>query len=208
MKMLILGATGPTGRHLVNSALKYGDLVTALVRSPAALGDLSDRITVLAGDATSQGDVSVAICGQDAVLSTLGTGGSPFPKELFTRASAAVIDAANQQGVTRLVWMSSFGVGDTFASANILQKIGYCTFLRWMYADKKIADERIRSSSLDWTLVYPTGLTNGPAKGNYRVGDRLRMTGAPMISRADVAAFMHHAAHTSEWIRREAVITD
>lgn len=208
MKMLVLGATGPTGRHLVDCTLECGDSVTALVRNPAALGDLVGRVTVVPGDATSLGDVSTAMRGQDAVLSTLGTGRSPFPRELFTRASAAVIDAAKQQGVSRLVWMSSFGVGDTFGSANVLQKIGYSTFLRWMYADKKIADERIRSSALDWTLVYPTGLTNGPAKGTYRVGERLQMKGAPMISRADVAAFMHQAAHGSDWIRRDAVITD
>lgn len=106
------------------------------------------------------------------------------------------------------MWMSSFGVGDTHASANVLQKIGYRTFLRWMYADKRIADQRIRESGLDWTLVYPTGLTNGPAKGSYRVGDRLPMKGAPMIRRAQVAAFMHQAAHGSEGIRRDAVITD
>ena len=208
MKMLVLGATGPTGRHLVNFALECGDSVTALVRNPAALGGVADRITVFTGDATSQGDVAAAMHGQEVVLSTLGTGGSPFPKELFARASAAVIAAAKQQGVSRLVWMSSFGVGDTYGSANVLQKIGYRTFLRWMYADKKIADERIRSSGMDWTLVYPTGLTNGPAKGSYRVGDRVQMKGAPLISRADGAAFMHKAAHGTEWIRRDAVITD
>jgi putative NADH-flavin reductase len=208
MKMLILGATGPTGRHLVNLALECGDTVTALVRNPAALGVVANRITVFKGDATSQDDVAAVMAGQDAVLSALGTGKSPFPKGLFTRASAAVIGAAKQQGVSRLVWMSSFGVGDTFESANLMQKFGYRTFLRWMYADKKVADERIRSSGLDWTLVYPTGLTNGPAKGTYRVGDRVQMKAFALISRADVAAFMHQAAHGSEWSRRDAVITD
>ncbi|WP_202919011.1 hypothetical protein [Saccharothrix deserti] len=46
------------------------------------------------------------------------------------------------------------------------------------------------------------------AKGTYSVGDRLPMRGNPTISRADVAAFMHQAAHGSEWGRRSAVITD
>ncbi len=208
MKMLILGATGPTGRHLLDCALKCGDAVTALARNPAALGDLANTITVLKGDATSPADVSAAVRGQDAIVSALGQGKSVRPHELFSRASAAVIGAAKEHGVSRLVWMSSFGVGDTFQSANALQKIGYSTFLRWVYADKKIADERIRSSGLDWTLVYPTGLTNGPAKGTYRVGDRLPMKFAALISRADVAAFMHQAAHSSEWVRRDAVISD
>lgn len=119
-----------------------------------------------------------------------------------------MIGASRQQGVLRLVWMSSFGVGDTFGSATVTQRFMYRTMLRGVYANKKIADDRIRAGGLDRTLVYPTALTNGPAKGAYFVDDRLRMRGAPRISRADVAAFMHHAAHSSEWTGRDTVITD
>ncbi|MDX2937200.1 NAD-dependent epimerase/dehydratase family protein [Streptomyces ipomoeae] len=208
MKMLILGATGPTGRHLVDLALRSGDSVTALVRNPVTLGEVADRFTVVMGDATSQRDVAAAALGQDAIISALGQGKSLNPHELFDRASTAVIGAARQQGVSRLVWMSSFGVGATYESATVTQRTMYRTLLRRVYANKKIADDRIRSSGLDWTVVYPTALTNGPAKGTYRVDDRLQMKGAPRISRADVAAFMHRAAHSSEWIGRDAVITD
>lgn len=97
MKILILGATGPTGRHLVDLALRSGDWVTALVRDPAALGEVADRFTVVMGDATSQRDVAVAALGQDAVISALGQGRSLNPRALFDRASAAVIGAARQQ---------------------------------------------------------------------------------------------------------------
>jgi putative NADH-flavin reductase len=64
------------------------------------------------------------------------------------------------------------------------------------------------SSGLDWTLVHPTMLTKGPAKGRYLVGERLPMKGNPTISRADVADFLYKAAHSTEWIHRDAVITD
>ncbi|MEU5677055.1 MULTISPECIES: NAD(P)-dependent oxidoreductase [Streptomyces] len=208
MKLLILGATGPTGRHLLDRALKAGDTVTALARTPGALDDVADRVTVVAGDATAQRDVATAALGQDAIISALGQGKSLNHRGLFDHASAAVIGAAHQQGVSRLVWMSSFGVGDTFDTANITQKAMYRTMLKGVYANKKIADDRIRASGLDWTLVYPSALTNGPAKGTYRVGERVPMKGAARISRADVAAFMLQAAHGSEWSRREAVITD
>ncbi|MFJ8717967.1 hypothetical protein ACIRD9_33160 [Streptomyces violaceus] len=57
-------------------------------------------------------------------------------------------------------------------------------------------------------MVYPTRLTHGPAMGTYSAGDRLPMKGNPTISRADVAAFMHQAAHGTEWINRAAVISD
>lgn len=208
MNLLILGATGPTGRQLVDLALRSGDSVTALARNPAALDDLADRITLVMGDATSRRDVAAGALGQDAIISALGQGKSLNPDGLFDRASAAVIGAANEQGVSRLVWMSSFGVGETFEWATVTQKAMYRTLLRRVYANKKIADDRIRNSGLDWTLVFPTGLNNRPGKGTYRVDDRIKMQGARMISRADVAAFMHHAAHGREWIGRDAVITN
>jgi putative NADH-flavin reductase len=208
MKLLILGATGPTGRHVVDLALRSGDSVTTFVRNPAALGDLADKVTVVTGDATSQRDIAAAAVGHDAIISALGRGNSVRADSLFTRASAAVIGAAKEAGVSRLVWLSSFGVGHTFDWSSTTQKAIYRTLLRSIYADKEIADERIRTSGLDWTVVYPTRLTHGPAKGTYSAGDQLPMKGNPIISRADVAAFMHQAAHGSEWIHRSPVITD
>ncbi|MEU0581593.1 NAD(P)-binding oxidoreductase [Streptomyces griseoincarnatus] len=208
MKLLILGATGPTGRHVVDLAVRSGDSVTAFVRNPAALGDLAERVTPVTGDATSHRDLAAAAAGHDAIVSALGRGNSVRADGLFTRASAAVIGAAGEVGVSRLVWLSSFGVGDTFGWSSTTQKLIYGTLLRSIYADKAIADESIRSSGLDWTLVYPTRLTHGPARGTCRADDRLPMKGNPTISRADVAAFMHRAAHGREWINRTAVISD
>ncbi|MFG2133507.1 NAD(P)-dependent oxidoreductase [Streptomyces sp. NPDC048751] len=208
MNILILGATGPTGRHVVDLAIAAGDTVTVLARRPEALEDLADQVNVVAGDATSHRDVVKAMVGQDAVISALGRSTSVRADDLFTRAAEAVISTAKEEGVSRLVWLSSFGVGDTCQSASAAQKIMYRTFLRNIYANKELSEKAIRSSGLDWTLVYPTLLTKGPAKGTYRAGDRLPMKGNPKISRADVAAFLHKAAHSPEWIDRDAVITD
>lgn len=208
MKLLVLGATGPTGRHVADLALRSGDSVTTFVRNPAGLGGLADKVTVITGDATSHRDVLAGAVGQDAIVSALGRSTSIRADELFTRSSAAVIGAAKEAGVSRLVWLSSFGVGHTFDWSSATQKAIYRTLLRSIYADKEIADERIRNSGLDWTVVYPTRLTHGPANGAYSAGDRLPMKGNPTISRADVAAFMHEAAHGSEWINRSPVITD
>ncbi|ELP65022.1 hypothetical protein STRTUCAR8_04036, partial [Streptomyces turgidiscabies Car8] len=148
------------------------------------------------------------LSGQDAVVCALGRGNSMTADGLFSRSSAAVIEAAEETGVSRLVWLSSFGVGHTLGWSSTTQKLIYRSLLRALYADKEIADERIRRSGLDWTVVYPTRLTHDPAKGTYRADDRLPMKGNPTIARADVAAFMHRAAHGDEWIRRGAVITD
>lgn len=208
MKLLVLGATGPTGRHVVERAIEHGDEVTVLVRRPGALEGLAERVTVVQGDATSSGDVSRAMAGQDAVISALGRSTSFRSEELFTRAASAAVAAAGTTGVRRLVWLSSFGVGDTFAAASPLQKLFYRTFLRAIYADKAASEKTLRRAGLDLTIAYPTALTHGPAQGSYTVGDRLPMRGNPTISRADVAHFLHLTVHDSAWIGRDAVLTD
>lgn len=164
---------------------------------------------MVAGEAASCRDVATAMAGQDAVVSALGRGNSVVADGLFTRSSAAVIAAAEETSLSRLVRLSSFGVGHTLMWPSPAQKLIYRTLLRSIYRNKETAaDDSIRSSRLDWTLVYPTRLTHGPATGTYRADDRLLMKGNPTISRADVAAFMHRAAHNGDWIHRTAVISD
>lgn len=208
LKLLVLGATGPTGQQVMERALEHGDEVTVLVRRLEALQPLDGRVAVVAGDATSTEDVARAMAGQDAVISALGRGASVHADSLFSRAASALTEAAGKAGLKRLVWLSSYGVGDTFDSASVAQKAMYSSFLRDIYADKAESEKTLRAAGLDLTLVYPTTLTDGPAAGTYKVDDRLPMEGTPTISRADVGHFMHLAVHDPAWVGRDAVITD
>lgn len=84
----------------------------------------------------------------------------------------------------------------------------YKTILRNIYANKAEAEKLLRASDLDYTIVYPTALTNGPATDTYRVGENISMNSAVLkVSRADVGHFMYRAARDAEWIGRDAVIT-
>ncbi|MCQ4129173.1 SDR family oxidoreductase [Rhodococcus erythropolis] len=206
MKLLILGGTGPTGRHLIDQAICAGDTVAVLARKPAALAELARQVTLFHGDATVESDISAAMTGQDAVVSALGAGKSVV-SDMFPRAAAVVIDSMQKCNVSRLVWLSSFGVGETFREASMTQKMIYRTLLRSIYPQKAIADSLIRASDRDWTVVYPVALTHKPAVGSFRVGDHLPMQGNASISRADVAAFMLDAARGSEWIGRSPIIS-
>lgn len=207
MNLLILGGTGPTGRRLIEQGLSAGHRITALVRNMDALSDVTDEVTLLQGDATAAADVRAAMLGQDATISALGAGKSMI-SDVYPRAATVVIDAARENGVSRLVWLSSFGVGKTMRQASAPQKVIYHTMLRSIYAQKEIADAMIRASGLDWTLVYPVNLTHGPATTTFRVDERLPMKGLPSISRADVARFMLGAASDHNWIKRSPIISD
>ena len=207
MRLLILGATGPTGRHLVDQALAAGHDVTALVREPARITIVHPRFGRVAGDATDARALEDSMGGKDAVLSALGAGKS-LRSQIASRAMAALIPAMRARGLKRVIVLSSFGVGESYEQASLLQRIAFRTMLRQIFADKAEADAMLRASGLDWTLVYPTLLTNGERAGRYRVGERLAMRGMPTISRADVAAFMLAQLGTDEWRCRTAVISD
>jgi len=206
VRLLILGATGPTGRNLLEQALAAGHEVTALVRNPARLTMTHARLAVAIGDATHSRALEGSMTGQQAVLSALGAGNS-LRLEVASPAIAALIPAMRARALKRVIFLSAFGVGETFAQASLLQRLAYRTVLRQIFADKAKADAMLRQSGLDWTLVYPTVLTNGARVGTYRVGERLAMTGLPKISRADVASFMLEQLSSAEWLRRTAVIS-
>ncbi|MFC6323525.1 NAD(P)-dependent oxidoreductase [Companilactobacillus baiquanensis] len=208
MKILIIGATGPTGRKTIESALDLGDTVTAFARHTESLNDIKDKINIISGDAILTSDLEKAMIGQDAVISTLGRGGSMQSHNLFTRAAVSIVNSCNHTQVPRLIWLSSFGVGETYKDATATQKIVYKTFLRNIYANKKASERIIHASKLNWTVVYPSTLTNGQAKGKYNIDEHIKMHGLPSISREDVADFLCAAAHDNKWIRRNAVITD
>ena len=92
----------------------------------------------------------------------------------------------------RLISLSSLGVGDSRANLPFFTKyIIVALFLRHAFADHEHQEAVVRQSSLDWTIVRPPHLKDGPQTGVYRHGfpttDR-RIKG--WISRADVADFM------------------
>ncbi len=209
MNILIIGATGPTGKHLVHRALEAGDHVTIMARRPEAVDDtLRNRVTILSGDATSRVDVAKAMKGQDALCVTIGTGTGLKANQLFSKAAHAIVDAAQQVGLRRVVWMSSFGVGETYRDASFVQKLMYSFILKDLYKDKAASEETLTGSNLDWTLVYPSALTNDPAKGQYTAAPHVAMRGMPRISRQDVANYMYAAIADKKLIRQRIVITD
>ena len=206
MKLLILGATGGTGQQLVVQSLNRFHDVTALVRDPAKLSLNHEKLTVIKGDALDKDVVQKALQGQDAVLSALGKGKSLKSSDLILNAMSILIPAMNATGVKRLVFLSAFGVGETFKQANFIQKIIFSTFLKNIYSDKAKAEDRLRSSTLDWVLVCPVVLTNAPLTGKYKVGEKLLMKGMPKITRADVADFMLLQLNDNTYLKKAAVL--
>ncbi len=201
MNLLILGASGRTGLLVVEEALAAGHDVTALVRSPAKVTVRNPRLHVVAGQATDAGDVARAMAGAGAVISALGGGGS-----VIADSTRAIVEAAHRTGVTRVVVMSSFLVERDRMGAltRLITRLAGASKVN----DKKAGELLLRQSDLDWTIVYPGPLTDGPASGSVRMlpeGTKRRIS--ERISRADVAAWLVEAAASRQSSRRDVDIT-
>lgn len=201
MKLLIAGATGGTGRQLLTQALAAGHAVTALVRDVGRLRLSDPALTVIQGDVCDPTAAAQAVAGQDAVMVCLG---APALSRSTVRADGTrvLVQAMEAAGVRRLVCLSVLGIGDTKAQMPFFVKYLLVPFyLRRAFADHEGQEAAVRASGLDWTLVRPPFLTDGPAVGGVQHGfddlDGLSLK----ISRADLAAFMLDQLADDRYVR-------
>ncbi len=190
MNVLVFGATGPLGRHIVDRALSAGHHVTIFTRSPGRVAPRAG-LRELTGDVLDARAVAAAAPGHDAVISALGhSRPSPAGQDLHPGASH-IIEAMRAAGAGRLIWISSHGVGDSRGHSGFLfERVFVPLRLRAEFADKERQEALVAASDLDWTIVRPARLTNGPATGRMRAEPRLRISIRHSISRADVAEFV------------------
>lgn len=202
--LALFGATGGTGRHVLDQALEQGYAVHALVRSPEKLGDRASAITVIEGDVLDQGQVDACVEGTDAVLCVLGSHGREDPIE--ARGTERIIDAMQRLGPRRLIVVTSLGVGD---SADQMPTV-FLLFMKLMIGRilraKEEQERLIRASGLDWIIVRPGGLTDGPKSGDYRFGtDKSIRSGR--IARADVADFVLQQVEDDRFVHQAPAVT-
>jgi putative NADH-flavin reductase len=206
VKVLIIGATGATGKSLMREALAQGHKVTALARNPSAAASEDHRLRVVEGNALDASSLEAAVAGQDAVLSALGTR-SARPRTLFSESTHNLIGAMDKHGVRRLVCITGVGVGDSKGHVGFLyDRIIRPFVVKNIYEDKERQEEAIKQSDLDWVIVRPAQLTDEPAKGEYGVYLKGSYT-VKTISRADVAAFMLAQLTDDTYVHKTPVIS-
>ena len=203
MRLVIFGATGGTGRRVLERAIAEGHEVAAFVRDPSRMGARHERLRVVAGDAFDPGRVLEAVAGNEAVISVLGARrlsnplhpGSPGdPKGPASVGSENILAAMEEYGLRRLVCQTAWGVGESkegagFAGSFFMNAL-VPSLLRDEYADKEAQETVIRASELEWVIVRPMLLTNGPWTNAYRAREDLKPGRRPYVSRADVADFL------------------
>ena len=205
MKVLVLGATGGTGRLIVRDAVAKGHSVVALVRSKAST-DLPGA-SMIEGDARDEATLAPAMDGCDAVVSALGTGMGFRKVSLLAEATRALVPAMTRYGVSRLVCISALGVGDSRGHGGfVFDRLFQPLLLSQAYKDKDHQEAAIRASSLDWVIVRPAMLTDDPAQGSVRAVTNLARINGGKVARADVARFVVEQLTTDTWLGRTPVI--
>jgi putative NADH-flavin reductase len=193
VNLLIFGATGGTGRAIVAQALERGHGVTAFARNPDAIATKHKNLAVVQGDILDYASVERAIKGQDAVLSALGTK-ALRRNTTISDGTRNIITAMEKYEVKRFVFESSISIGDSKPQQRQLgplYNIIIMPLFRNIFQDKEIQERYIMQSTLDWVIVRPAVLTNGPRTGVYRSEFSATDTSIKAkISRADVADFM------------------
>ena len=215
-KVLVVGATGGTGRATIDALVTRGHRVTAFSRHAEALENDSDQVTLLNGDATNPDDVDRAVAGHDAVIITLGITENPLRVRLFGAARTPldvrsagtrnVISAMRRHGVRRLVVQSSYGVGDTRSSLRWVERLFFSLLLKPQIADTEVQEFEVRDSGVDWVLARPVHLTDedsddmpfASAEGQVRKWK---------ISRKGVARFLAMAAQGPEYLGQSVALS-
>jgi len=204
MNLAIFGATGKAGRLIVEQALAGGHQVNALVRDPAKVSLSHPLLKVIPGAADQAIAIEQAVGGVDAVVSAMGGGNGTL-----TTFGRNVTSAMTRTGVSRIVSLVGASVsepGDPASLSHAMLRGMTRLLAASTLEDGQRHARELEASSLDYTLVRPPRLTDGPATGRIRHGLTLNLGPWSSISRADLAAFMLGVTLESQYLRAAPMV--
>jgi uncharacterized protein len=199
MNILLLGATGRVGSHIVTYALDERHHVTVLVRTPEKVQIDNENLTILQGNVLNKDDIVRAMHGMDVVISALNTDGTTTLSE----SMPLIIETMENEGIKRII---------TIGTAGILQSRTTPNSLRYQSSESKRKSTRaaeehhkvydiLKQSTLEWTMVCPTYLPDGERVGNYRIERDYLPEGGAQISVQDTAEFTFKQIEASDYIK-------
>ncbi|HEV2479570.1 MAG TPA: SDR family oxidoreductase [Puia sp.] len=217
MKILVLGATGRTGRHIVEEALKQGYDLNVLVRDKNKISYNSPSIKVYQGTPARHADLAAAMQGCDLIISALAiarASDAPWsklitPEHFISESMRNVIAEAGRQNLKRLITISAWGVGET------KKEIPF--WLRWLikytnlgpvYAEHESQEKLLANSSLNWTAVRPVALNDSKKIKTLKTSFDNFPKPSLMISRHSVAKFMVDIVKSDKYDMKSPTISE
>ena len=208
MKNTIIGATDNLGSRVTRLAASAGHEVVAFASRPEAVPALAG-VRTEAGSAEEVEALAAAADGADLVLVSIT--GKISDTTFMQDRMPGIITAAKRAGVPRLVLVSVFGAGDTRDKASGIAQLVYRTALSRFLADKAAADELLRASGLEWTILYPVNLKDAPSLGEAAallpLDEVERVPGLPTLPMDDAAAAILRAIERHDSVNARLLIT-
>jgi putative NADH-flavin reductase len=210
VRLTVFGASGGTGRWLVEQALSVGHQVTAVTRRLASIPP-RDSLSVVGADVADADAVDATIAGSDAVLSALGVSYSRKPIAVYSQGATNVIAAMHRHGVKRLVVVSSapldpaYRASDSLFFTRVLEPLFMRRPGRTTYDDMRWMESLVRASDLDWTIIRSCWLFDAAAVTDYRLAEN--SAGGIFTARADLAASMLAQLANDRFIRKVIGVT-
>ncbi len=208
MNIIVFGASGSVGSEIVKQATEKGYHVTAFVRSPEKFPlPENQHLRIYKGDVLNLAGVKNALQNQDAAICALGDGKAGKIRAAGTKN---IVEAMEHTGIKRLICLSTIGAGDSYESLNFMWKyIMFGLLLKRVLPDHNLQEKYIRESTLDYTIVRPGALTNGPVTNAYKTGLTKDLKKLSLkISRTDVADCMLRQLSGSGYIRKAVSISN
>lgn len=199
MNILILGATGRVGSHILEHVLNENHHVTVLVRDKDKLQMESRNLTIIEGNVLNESNIRNAIGGMDVVISALGTDGSTT----LSDSMPFIIKEMEEEGIKRII---TIGTGGILNSRTEPGKLRYQSNESKRKTTRAAEEhhkvyELFENTDLDWTIVCPTYLPDGGHTGEYRIERDYLPENGQMISVPDTAEFAYRQIEDDRYIR-------
>jgi putative NADH-flavin reductase len=190
VRIVVIGATGRTGRHVVEQALSRGHLVAGVARRPEAIAMQHRDLTMIGGDVLERDSLDDALAGCHAVVSALGIGGSRAPTVVYSKGIANVLGAMATASITRVSVISAAPVGPRAEQPFLEGRLVIPLLERFFgatYADMRRMEAVLEESRVDWVSLRPPRLVDKPATGAYRIDADAPLRRARSLRCADLA---------------------
>lgn len=203
MKVVVFGATGRTGRRVVERALDNGHHVTGIARTPSKLELTHESLYLEQGDVLDYESFADLLQGQDAVISTIGKESYLSRVTLYSEGITNIVRGMNEHGVSRLIAITAGGTHPGWDRNNA---VFYELFikrilLRGQYQDMRRMEAIIQESDVDWTIVRPSGLSDDEGTGNYRAKVGYSFSESSTTTRDDLAEFIVEELEMNQFVR-------
>jgi uncharacterized protein YbjT (DUF2867 family) len=211
MRIVVFGANGSTGRLLVSQALAAGHEVSAVTRRPDTFPQQHPNLTVAGADVLDESAVDFVVAGANAVLSTLGVPFGRQPVTVYSVGARNILAAMERHNIRRLVVVSSSAIDPKpypdagFFFNRLLQPFVVNVLGKTVYEDMRRMEKLVRNSTVDWTIVRPSGLFDTELVSDYDLAED--HIGGRFTARTDLAAALLAQIDDERYVRKILAVT-